>query len=119
MPFWKRRSPTEPRPEPVLRCSFCNKSQRDVRKMIAGPAVQICDECVSICHGIVAEEVRSDKSPGSGQDSEEVGPCSICRNNIPAIHGLSLGMWGFLCQRCAEDVSEALKRPAPWDAGRA
>ncbi len=33
----------------VLRCSFCNKSQRDVKKLIAGPTVYICDECVDIC----------------------------------------------------------------------
>ncbi|MDH3785972.1 MAG: hypothetical protein OEV00_11675, partial [Acidobacteriota bacterium] len=32
-----------------LKCSFCNKSQRDVRKLIAGPTVYICDECVDIC----------------------------------------------------------------------
>ncbi len=39
-----------------LRCSFCNKSQRDVRKLIAGPTVYICDECVDICVDIIAEE---------------------------------------------------------------
>ncbi|UCF67760.1 MAG: ATP-dependent Clp protease ATP-binding subunit ClpX [Acidobacteriota bacterium] len=39
-----------------LRCSFCNKSQRDVRKLIAGPTVYICDECVDICLDIIAEE---------------------------------------------------------------
>ena len=39
-----------------LKCSFCNKSQRDVRKLIAGPTVYICDECVDICLDIIAEE---------------------------------------------------------------
>jgi ATP-dependent Clp protease ATP-binding subunit ClpX len=39
-----------------LRCSFCNKAQRDVRKLIAGPTVYICDECVDICLDIIAEE---------------------------------------------------------------
>lgn len=39
-----------------LRCSFCNKSQRDVRKLIAGPTVYICDECVDICLDIIAED---------------------------------------------------------------
>ena len=38
----------------VLRCSFCNKSQRDVKKLIAGPTVYICDECVDICLDIIA-----------------------------------------------------------------
>jgi len=40
----------------VLRCSFCNKSQREVRKLIAGPSVYICDECVDICLDIIAED---------------------------------------------------------------
>jgi len=40
----------------VLRCSFCNKSQRDVKKLIAGPTVYICDECVDICLDIIAED---------------------------------------------------------------
>ena len=40
-----------------IRCSFCNKTQSQVKKMIAGPAgVYICDECVSICSDIVEEE---------------------------------------------------------------
>jgi ATP-dependent Clp protease ATP-binding subunit ClpX len=40
----------------VLRCSFCNKPQREVRKLIAGPNVYICDECVDICLDIIAED---------------------------------------------------------------
>lgn len=39
-----------------LRCSFCNKSQRDVLKLIAGPTVYICNECVGVCNDILAEE---------------------------------------------------------------
>jgi ATP-dependent Clp protease ATP-binding subunit ClpX len=38
----------------ILRCSFCNKDQSDVRRLIAGPAVFICDECVEVCNEIVA-----------------------------------------------------------------
>ena len=45
----------------ILRCSFCNKNQRDVKKLIAGPTVYICDECVDICLDIIAEE-RSKES---------------------------------------------------------
>jgi ATP-dependent Clp protease ATP-binding subunit ClpX len=39
-----------------LRCSFCGKSQREVRKLIAGPSVYICDECVELCNDIITEE---------------------------------------------------------------
>ena len=44
----------------VLRCSFCNKDQNDVRKLIAGPTVFICDECVEVCNDIIADDSRSD-----------------------------------------------------------
>lgn len=40
----------------TLRCSFCNKGQREVKKLIAGPTVFICDECVDICLDIIAED---------------------------------------------------------------
>ena len=46
-----------------LRCSFCNKDQRDVKKLIAGPTVYICDECVDICLDIIAEERELDDFP--------------------------------------------------------
>ena len=39
-----------------LRCSFCNKCQREVKKLIAGPKVFICDECVDICLDIIEED---------------------------------------------------------------
>ncbi len=47
-----------------LKCSFCNKSQRDVRKLIAGPTVYICDECVDICLDIIAEERENEEQDG-------------------------------------------------------
>jgi len=43
-----------------LHCSFCGKGQREVRKLIAGPNVYICDECIHLCNDIIAEEVEKD-----------------------------------------------------------
>ena len=48
----------------VLRCSFCNKDQNDVRKLIAGPTVFICDECVDVCNDIIADDNRSEGKAG-------------------------------------------------------
>ena len=48
----------------LLYCSFCGKSQHEVRKLIAGPSVFICDECVDLCNDIIREEVQ-DESPDS------------------------------------------------------
>jgi ATP-dependent Clp protease ATP-binding subunit ClpX len=44
----------------VLRCSFCDRTQKEVRKLIAGPNVYICDECIGICNDIIAEELDRD-----------------------------------------------------------
>jgi len=44
-----------------LRCSFCGKSQDEVKKLIAGPTVYICDECIELCNDIMVEEWGHDK----------------------------------------------------------
>ncbi len=51
----------------LLYCSFCGKSQHEVRKLIAGPSVFICDECVDLCNDIIREEVQEESSD-SGSD---------------------------------------------------
>lgn len=48
--------------EKVLHCSFCGKSQHEVRKLIAGPSVYVCDECVALCNEIIHEEVKNAQS---------------------------------------------------------
>ncbi len=45
-----------------LFCSFCGKSQEEVKKLIAGPAVYICDECVALCRDILVEEVEKEEA---------------------------------------------------------
>ncbi len=57
----------------LLYCSFCGKSQHEVRKLIAGPSVFICDECVDLCNDIIREEVQE-----SGSDAK--------RDHLPTPH---------------------------------
>ena len=47
-----------------LTCSFCGKAQEEVKKLIAGPAVYICDECIELCKDIIAEEAQPDDLAG-------------------------------------------------------
>lgn len=47
----------------LLYCSFCGKSQHEVRKLIAGPSVFICDECVELCNDIIREEIEESTAP--------------------------------------------------------
>lgn len=58
-----------------LRCSFCNKTQDQVRKLIAGPGVYICDECIEICSEIIEEEF--DGYPASDADINLLKPAEI------------------------------------------
>jgi ATP-dependent Clp protease ATP-binding subunit ClpX len=49
-----------------LQCSFCGKSQEDVRKLIAGPTVYICDECIELCNDIISEELEEERGRDLG-----------------------------------------------------
>ncbi len=51
----------------LLYCSFCGKSQHEVRKLIAGPSVFVCDECVELCNDIIREEMHDSKEESSGK----------------------------------------------------
>jgi hypothetical protein len=72
-------------PEGRLTCSFCGKSQDEVRKLIAGPNVFICDECIDLCNDIIAAEV----------DQEEKRPPTRSRSQ-PAIVPFWVGAGGLV-----------------------
>jgi ATP-dependent Clp protease ATP-binding subunit ClpX len=55
--------------EKLLYCSFCGKSQHEVRKLIAGPSVFICDECVELCDDIIREEIQEETGTGGGEEA--------------------------------------------------
>jgi len=58
--------PIEKRDGASLTCSFCGKAQKEVKKLIAGPTVYICDECIGLCNDIIAEEIeKEDQSYGA------------------------------------------------------
>ena len=61
----------------TLFCSFCGKSQHEVRKLIAGPTVFICDECVELCMDIIREENKVAPSPKTGH-VETLKNSTIC-----------------------------------------
>jgi ATP-dependent protease Clp ATPase subunit len=61
----------------LLKCSFCGKSQKQVKKLIAGPGVYICDECIDLCNEIIEEElfVRV------GRTSHTLSPSGVLQAN--------------------------------------
>ena len=54
----------------TLYCSFCGKSQHEVKKLIAGPSVFICDECIELCNDIIRDEVPAEGADAKAARSE-------------------------------------------------
>ncbi|MCR5864963.1 MAG: ATP-dependent Clp protease ATP-binding subunit ClpX [Aquincola tertiaricarbonis] len=63
--------------EKVLYCSFCGKSQHEVKKLIAGPSVFICDECIELCNDIIRDEVPADGATAKAAKSDLPTPAEI------------------------------------------
>jgi hypothetical protein len=109
--WWRKKPDRENRQ--VLRCAFCNKVQDDVKKLIAGPRVFICDGCVEICNDILADDERHEGRAGStGAKRTEANPapwpkkiqCALCRVPIHADEGIVIVNRGMLCTECVDAV---------------
>jgi ClpX C4-type zinc finger len=69
-----------------LRCSFCGKSQFDILKLVAGPGVYICNECIDLCNQIITEELN--RKPSRADDAGESGQSPV-PPTLKAWEGLS------------------------------
>ncbi|MBK5260318.1 MAG: hypothetical protein JJE51_12045 [Thermoanaerobaculia bacterium] len=117
--FGKKKTPPSGPPCVVLRCSFCNKSQNDVKKLIAGLDVQICDECIDICLGILNEEKKdqlwSSAVEGHIQPAGRAWPlpgtllfCGLCRTATTLDQSLAVPDRGIICTGCVGALEAAL-----------
>lgn len=101
-------------PEPTLFCSFCGKSQHDVRKLVAGPHVFICDECIELSMTIVREEGQSFylRSPDEYRDLAEKSIRVAEASGIP--HDKALRAVSQTWLRLADEAArEAGRSPSP------
>jgi len=95
--------------QPEYRCSFCDKSQHDVRRMITGDRANICDECVDICVDTLKdypEEPTVEAVPGEAVGS--IVPCALCSMPAPASEVLYVESRGALCTGCVGAIQAAL-----------
>ncbi len=93
----------EGEPGPMLKCSFCGKHQKQVRKLIAGPGVYICNECVEKADRVIATgEVAA--TPLSGIKSlgadAATAKCSFCGKRRHQVSGLAIAAGGVICTEC-------------------
>jgi len=96
--------------EAKLICSFCGKSQHQVRKLIAGPTVYICDECIKLCNDITAAEaerteVAPDNAPANQTEANtstqlQLLCCSFCGKNQREVKRLIAGPTVYICDEC-------------------
>lgn len=103
-----KRADTQPPPAagPELRCSFCNKSQRYVQRLIAGPNhVYICDECVDICMNIVSEGPKEEGRSLVATTSA----CALCHIPVDATESLYVRERGALCPGCVSEIEASLQ----------
>ena len=92
-----------------LQCSFCGKGQREVKKVIAGPTVFICDECIELCNDIIAEEYGQEETPA--RESRVPKPKEIREALDDYVIGQGQGRVLSLPESFERFVSGGLARP--------
>jgi hypothetical protein len=125
--MFKKKHPQDSadRPLPVLRCSFCNKAQDNVRELIAGPSVFICDECVQVCNDIIADAARFSEGRSSAGRLDAIAEvkegaepqqfprvpvsasavrCALCRMPAAIEDGILIPNRGVLCPGCIGEI---------------
>jgi hypothetical protein len=105
---WENHIPKFAEKDKEASCSFCGKGQNEVRKLIAGPSVHICDHCVRLCNDIVAEELHSDhpgiNTKASKAKSKEDRLCGICMEPRETDELIFLPHAAYMCAGCLEEL---------------
>lgn len=104
---WDSHVPKLDEENKQVSCSFCGKSQAEVRKLVAGPSVHICDECVDLCKNIIAQETEGgDKSAveSANVKAREKRLCGICMEERETDELIFLPHAAYLCAGCLEDI---------------
>jgi hypothetical protein len=100
--------------EPEIRCSFCEKRQHEVRKMVAGPSVFVCNECVDVLVDIMADGQAPRGAASENAEAMDpnraslVVPCRLCEFECPIEETLAIPERGFLCPNCVREIEASM-----------
>ena len=104
------RSPGAEQPQEeagVWRCSFCGKTQDEVRKLIASPTVRICNECIDLCNDIIAEEADDTNDADDVTGDRELR-CSFCGKHEAEVGKLFSGPTVYICKECIDRCNQTI-----------
>lgn len=86
----------------IIFCSFCRKSQDEVKKLISGTGVFICNECVTECQEVVYEDQKKSKSGKIVVTDDIDSNCSFCETSQKKVNNLLAGSEFFICYNCID-----------------
>lgn len=103
---WESQVPQFAEEHKLLTCSFCGKNQNEVGKLIAGPSVQICNECVRVCDEILTKEkvAESETKLKATAGAAEERLCGICMEARETDELIFLPHAAYMCAGCLEDI---------------
>lgn len=108
---WEAQVPRAKDEVQLAVCSFCGKSQNEVRKIIAGPSVHICDECVELCDQILIKEDLKKNDKTKAPSEERL--CGICMEERESDELVFLPHAAYMCVGCLEAVQSVRDRGDP------
>ena len=111
--FFKNKRQKEGNPSKIITCSFCGKTRNSVRKIIAGPNVYICDECIDLCNDILGGEYPNHKNLVKKEPRKfSAGDISCAFCNMPAQNTecLIIPDRGSLCFVCLEIIRQVTNK---------
>ena len=103
---WESEIPQFADDNKLLSCTFCGKNQNEVRKLIAGPSVHICDECVHVCDEILTKENvdGAEKDLKTAPSPTEERLCGICMEPRETDELIFLPHAAYMCAGCLEEI---------------
>ena len=103
---WESEIPQFAEDNKLLSCAFCGKNQNEVRKLIAGQSVHICNECVQVCDEILTKENvdEAEKDLKAATSSTEERLCGVCMEARETDELIFLPHAAYMCAGCLEEL---------------